>query len=173
MSTTTTEKKKRRDVSQINFSFGLAKSPDLISEKNKEERGTIHYLIAKDRVETKKVPSGTFFFKQVFFNVDFRMRHHGINEVARQAGISLKTLEAGNVAVFFNSRRTQFILAFSGHTMLHHNNGSTQIELRAIDDVIRSVLRTGKLSYEDGLADFLRKRGHASDDEVKKNAKLN
>jgi hypothetical protein len=164
MSTTTTEKKKKRDVSQISFSFGLAKSPDLIREGNKEERGTIHYLIPKEKVENKKVPTGTFFFKQVFFNVDFRMRHHGINEVARQAGISLKNLEGGNVAVFFNTARTQFILAFSGQTMLHHNNGNTKIELRAIDDVIRHVLRTGKLSYEDGLADFLKKRGHSAED---------
>jgi hypothetical protein len=170
MSTTATEKKKRKDVTQISFKFGLAKTPDFIREDNKEERGTIHYLIPKEKVENKKVSRDTFFFKQVFFNVDFRMRHHGITEVARQAGINLRTLEPGNVAVFFNSARTQFMLAFSGQTMLHHNNGSQKIEMRAIDDIIRNVLRTGKLSYEDGLADFLKKRGHGADE---KNTKLN
>ena len=172
MSTTTTERKKK-ESKQIQFDFGLARTPEHIRLDNKEERGKIHYLLPKDKVEDKKVPAGSFFFKQTFFNVDFRYRHNGFNEIARQAGVNLKNLEAGNVVVFFNTARTQFILAFSDKTILHHNNGTQRVETRAMDDVIRGVLRTGKLNYDDGLSEFLKRRGHGVDEEKIKNSKLN
>lgn len=172
MSQTTTEKKKTKN--QLTFNFSFARSPEYIKPENKEEKGKVHYLVPKDKLTDKKVPTGTYFRKQTFFNVDFRYRHNGINEVARQAGVNLKDLEPGNVVVFFNTSKTQFLMAFSNQTILHHNNGNTKIEVRAIDDVIRHVMRTGKMSYDDGLADFLRKRGHgATEETVRKNPKLN
>jgi hypothetical protein len=152
MTQTATEKKKNKN--QLIFDFSLARSPEKVADK--------------------KVPVGTYFRKQTFFNIDFRFRHRGFNEISRQAGINLKELSPGNVVVFLNTAQTQIIIAFSDQGMYHWNNGKRKIELRAIDDMIIRFNRIGKMAYEDGLADFLIKRGHGVEDEkVKKNSKLN
>jgi hypothetical protein len=170
MTQTTTESKKK---TQLNFDFSLARNPDYIRTDNKEEKGKVHYLVPKEKVEDKKVPNGTFFRKQTFFNVDFRYGHTGLNELAKQAGLNLKNLAAGNVVVFFNNDRNQMKIAFSDQGIYHwRQNG--KIEERAIDDVIRQFTRTGKMSYEDGLTAFLKRRGIGVDETtVKKNTRLN
>ncbi len=161
---TTTENKKKQPA----FDFSLAKTPEHIRRDNEEEKGKIHYLIPPSKVSDKKVSSGGCYFKQTFFNVDFRYGHDGINMIARQAGINLGNLPKGNVVVFFNSSRTAMKIAFSDRGIYHYRQ-SHKIEERAIDDIIRVFNSSGKVSYDDGLAAFLIRRGHGSSDSKDKN----
>lgn len=154
MATVTAEQKKKKSKNQIAFDFSLARTPDMIRRDNKEEKGKIHYLIPKEKVAERRVQGG-YHLQQILFNVDFRFGHDGINEIARQVGISLANLPQGNIVVFFNTNKTSMKIAFSDKGIFHFRQAS-KIEERAIPEIMKQLNTTGKANYPEALQEYLK-----------------
>lgn len=103
---------------------------------------------------------------QVFQDVDMRMHHDGLQQLASKHKIDIRKLGIGDYVAFFNSKRTYLKLAAANGVIASRRmDGGRFYDLTCILGVVRAFHNTGEIQYERelkaNLLKVLAKKVHA------------
>jgi hypothetical protein len=94
----------------------------------------------------------------VFTDVDMRMGHEGLEDVARGHRVSLKGLEAGEAAVFISRNRMR-MKAYSWNGVVSYLRAKAlrPFDLSAVDEFAKAFSPEGVMDYDKAIKKRLEK----------------
>lgn len=85
---------------------------------------------------------------RVFFNVDLRCSHEGLEAVAKKNQIDPAKLQPGEYLVFINNYQDRIKLYASNHVVAYYKSPHGRIDLRAISKIPEAFKASGKIDYD-------------------------
>jgi len=94
---------------------------------------------------------------RVFLDVDLRNGHEGLEDLASQNKVNIRSLKSGEHVIFLNTRRTGFKL-YSSNGVLSYYKSSGKIDLNAIGYIPEAFTGNGKMDFAKAELAALKKK---------------